>query len=156
MNINDGNNFADVYDNESDCGDSELGEKIHMFLKDHPLYQTHCIEFDERKKHVVPNFIGGSLPRQDRGDREYYCTTILTLFKPWRSGKDLKNEEESWDQAFTDHNFTKREIEIINNFNLRYECLDARDDFSTQLRQGAVPDGTCPKFMTLDMMQDLG
>jgi hypothetical protein len=44
----------------------------------------------------------------------------------------------------------------MNYFNLRYECLDARDDFSSQLRQGGlVPDGTCPKFMTLDMMEDL-
>ena len=77
------------------------------------------------------------------------------MFKPWRSGNDLKNEQESWDESFTNHEFTQRELEIMNNFNLRYECLDARDDFSSQLRQGAVvPDGTCPNFMTSDMMDN--
>ena len=71
---------------------------------------------------------------------------MLTMFKPWRSGNDLKDEVESWDEAFTDHEFTQREIEIMNHFNLRYECLDARDDLSSQLRQGGVvPNGTYPK-----------
>jgi hypothetical protein len=80
---------------------------------------------------------------------------MLTLFKPWRSGNDLKSELESWDEAFTDHEFTDRQLEIMDNFNLRYECLDARDDYSAQLRQGAVLDGTCPQFMTSDMISHL-
>ena len=120
------------------------------------MYETHYAEFDRNKIHIVPNFVGGSLPRQDRGDREYYCTTMLTLFKPWRSGKSLKNETQSWDKAFTDHEFTQRQLEIMNNFNLRYECLDARDDFSAQLRQGVlVSHEMYPKFMIVDMMEDL-
>ena len=156
MNISDGDNFVehDLDSCESDSIESEVDERILLFLEDHPLYETHYAEFDRNKKNIVPNFVGGSLPRQDRGDREYYCTTMLTLFKPWRSGKDLKDEIQSWDEAFTNHEFTQRQLEIMNNFNLRYECLDARDDFSTQLRQGApVPDGMCPRFMTLDMME---
>ena len=157
MNIGDSDDFIeyDFDDPDSDTTDSEVDERILLFLKDHPLYETHYVEFDENKKNVVPNFVGGSLPRRDRGDREYYCTTMLTLFKPWRSGKDLKDEVQSWDEAFTNHEFSEREFQIMNNFNLRYECLDARDDFSAQLRQGAVADGACPKFMTLDMIQDL-
>jgi hypothetical protein len=81
---------------------------------------------------VVPNFLPNTLPRSDRGDREYYCCTMLTLFKPWRSGKDLKMMSESWDKAFMTHEFTKRQREIMNYFNVRYECLDARDDYSAQ------------------------
>ena len=158
MNIGDGDNFIDHdLDNcESDSVESEVDERILLFLEDHPLYETHYAEFDRNKIHIVPNFVGGSLPRQDRGDREYYCTTMLTLFKPWRSGKSLKNETQSWDKAFTDHEFTQRQLEIMNNFNLRYECLDARDDFSAQLRQGVlVSHEMYPKFMTVDMMEDL-
>jgi hypothetical protein len=158
MNICDGDDFivGDLDDSESKCTDSEVDERILLFLEDHPLYTTHYVEFDENKKTVVPNFVGRLLPRWDRGDREYYCTTMLTLFKPWRSGKNLKDEDQSWDEAFTDHDFTERELQIMDNLNLRYECLDARDDFSAQLKQGAVTsDGTCPKFMTLDMMDDL-
>jgi hypothetical protein len=105
MNIAEGDNFIE-YDrdgHDSDYAKSEVDERILLFLEDHPLYQTHYVEFDENKKNVVPNFVGGSLPRRDRGDREYYCTTMLTMFKPWRSGNDLKDEVESWDEAFTDH-----------------------------------------------------
>jgi hypothetical protein len=87
MNIGDNNNIieydSDEYDldDESDSTQSdETGNNL--FLKDHPLYKTHCIEFNKKKNHIIPNFIGGSLPRRDRGDREYYCTTMLTLFKP--------------------------------------------------------------------------
>ena len=28
----------------------------------------------------------------------------------------------------------------MNNFNIRYECLDARDDFRAQLKKGASTD----------------
>ena len=85
---------------------------------------------------TVPNFIGGSLPRCDRGDREYYCCTMMTLFKPWRTGKDLKAEDQTWDESFTNHSFDNRSHEIIKYFNVRYECLDARDDFSAKQERG--------------------
>jgi hypothetical protein len=51
------------------------------FTADHPLFGTHGL------KHLpspfVPNFVGQTLPRRDQSDREFYCTTMLTLFKPW-------------------------------------------------------------------------
>jgi len=68
----------------------------------------------------------------------------------------LKDEENSWDKTFTNYKFTDRQMEVMNYFNLRYECLDARDDFSAQLKKGKMLDqGICPKFMTLDMVADL-
>ena len=30
-----------------------------------------------------PNFIGGALPRSDKGNSENYSIVMLTLFKPW-------------------------------------------------------------------------
>jgi len=93
-------NYVDDED-ESQEEDYETSDSNkHFFLKEHPLYKTHRVQFDERKINIVPNFVGGSLPRCDRGDREYYCATMLTLFKPWRSGKDLKNQNYSWDETF--------------------------------------------------------
>ena len=78
MNIGNGGDFVehDLDSCESDCSESEVDERILLFLEDHPLYETHYVEFDENKKKIVPNFVGGSLPREDRGDREYYCTTM--------------------------------------------------------------------------------
>lgn len=145
LNIKDHDFIVD--DIESDTSSTEddiTDDKLQPFLKGHPLYKTHKAKFDMTKNENVPNFIGGSLPRYDRCDREYYCATTLTLFKPWRSGEDLKTQEYSWDETFNDHKFTSRQSEIMQYFNIRYECNDARDDYSTQQRKGDVVDGAFP------------
>jgi hypothetical protein len=77
------------------------------------------------------------LPRCDQGDREYYCSTMLTLFKPWCTGEDLKSDTVNWNTVFNDYKFTNRQLELIKNFNIKYECLDARDDYRTQLKKQA-------------------
>ncbi|KAF8583871.1 hypothetical protein K439DRAFT_1347671, partial [Ramaria rubella] len=74
----------------------------------------------ECKRKLVPNFLGGTIPRRDKGDHEYYCATMLTLFKPWRTGFDLKNDFESWEDAFTD-----RQLQIMSFMQIRFECNDA-------------------------------
>ncbi|GLB45300.1 hypothetical protein LshimejAT787_2100600 [Lyophyllum shimeji] len=63
---------------------------------------------------------------------------MLTLFKPWRNGRDLKSSDEDWNNAFSHHDFSKRHLEIMRNMNIRYECLDARDDFYAELKSGAI------------------
>ena len=70
--------------------------QIKMNLQNHPLYETHQISIN-KSKNLIPNFAGGSLPRCDSGDREYYCATMLTLFKPWKHGKDLKGDDKTWE-----------------------------------------------------------
>ena len=42
---------------------------------------------------------------------------------------------ESWDDTFTGHDFTERQLDIMKFFHIRYECNDARDDFSSKRRQ---------------------
>ena len=79
-------------------------------------------------------WVDGSLPRCDFEDREYYYQTMLTLFKSWRSGNDLRLEDETWDETFEAHSFTEHQLHLMDNFNIRYECADARDDYSTQSR----------------------
>ncbi|KAF9050083.1 hypothetical protein BJ165DRAFT_1414092 [Panaeolus papilionaceus] len=100
------------------------------YLPDHPMSKTHIVACDPARRHyIVPNFIGGSLPRKDSGDREEYCLAMITLFVPWRTGIDLKAAHETWEDAFNKHDFSLREQQLMTNFNLRYECYDARDDF---------------------------
>ncbi|KZW03467.1 hypothetical protein EXIGLDRAFT_600391, partial [Exidia glandulosa HHB12029] len=106
--------------------------KRYMFLSQHEQSTTHSVCLDNGRIDIVPNFVGGALPRRDSGDREYYCATMLTFFKPWRSGLCLKLPNQSWESAFESHTFAQRQIDIMDNFNLRYECLDARDDYRTQ------------------------
>ena len=47
--IVEGDNFieCDPDDHDSDCAEPEVDERILLFLEDHPLYQTHYVEFDE-------------------------------------------------------------------------------------------------------------
>ncbi|KAF8884364.1 hypothetical protein BD779DRAFT_1443222 [Infundibulicybe gibba] len=117
---------------------TSVTEGSFTLMKSHPLSGSHCTRCVSEREALVPNFVGPVLPRPDQGDREYYCSAMLTFFKPWRSGEDLKLSHDSWDAAFVEYDFTKRQKEIMGNFNLKYECLDAKDDFQAQLRAGAV------------------
>ncbi|KAJ7705903.1 hypothetical protein B0H16DRAFT_1271885, partial [Mycena metata] len=106
------------------------------FQPDHPLFYSHSVSCDfSRVACIIPNFIGGAMPRADKGDRAYYCMTMLTMFKAWRSPGDLKDENATWDQTFREHAFTERQLELLSNFNVRYECNDARDDHYANLRK---------------------
>jgi len=153
------NDQYDDYDEKSDICNNDSDDDISLaqeFLEMHPLYDTHLAHFNPKKIRTVPDFIGGSLPRRDRGDRDYYCTTMLTLFKPWRNGRDLKNENESWDEAFSNYVFTSCQVQLMNYFNLRYECLDARDDFSAQLKKGKELNGIYPHWLSGNTADDMG
>ncbi|KAL1684490.1 hypothetical protein GGG16DRAFT_34399, partial [Schizophyllum commune] len=92
-------------------------------------------QMKNKREYIIPNFVGGSLPRNDQGDREYYCATMLTLFMPWRKGTDLKRPGYNWDNSFKMRNFSEREKQLMANFNLKYECADARDDFRNELKK---------------------
>ncbi|KAF6745772.1 hypothetical protein DFP72DRAFT_780197, partial [Ephemerocybe angulata] len=114
------------------------------FLEDHPQFESQAVALDpDRRTRFVPHFIGPSLPRRDAGDKEEYCCAMLTLFKPWRTGIDLKSADFTWEETFNQFNFTARQKELMDNFNMRYECYDARDDFGTLIKAagGAIGGG---------------
>ena len=115
-------------------------KRVNRFKEGHPLCDSHGVRYISNNANCVPNFSGTNLPRCDKGDREYYCCTMLTLFKPWRKGTDLKSQmAESWDNTFNRHTFHEEEQNLMKNFNIRYECLDARDDFRSQMKKGQIP-----------------
>ncbi|KAF9063029.1 hypothetical protein BDP27DRAFT_1232746, partial [Rhodocollybia butyracea] len=101
-------------------------------LHTHPLYPTHVYHCVHDKSDIVANFIGGTLPRYDKGDQEYYACCMLTLFKPWRTGNDLENIEDTWNSAFTASLFSDQQLELMRNIQMKHECRDAWDDFSLQ------------------------
>ena len=65
------------------------------FHGQHPQADTHEVCLMDEELSYVPNFIGGAIPCKDSGSREEYCMTMLTLFKPWRFGKDLRDGEDT-------------------------------------------------------------
>ncbi|KAI0825909.1 hypothetical protein BC629DRAFT_1269524, partial [Irpex lacteus] len=105
------------------------------FLKSHPQFEKYKVKLVEEKFAFVPDFVGGTLPRRDKGNREDYCLTMLTLFKPWRTGLELKDVSTSWSDTFDAHVFTDRQLQLMDFFHLRYECRDARDDYAAQRKQ---------------------
>ncbi|KAF9066656.1 hypothetical protein BDP27DRAFT_1158215, partial [Rhodocollybia butyracea] len=123
--LDESTNDIDELDSEQHASSSNTALR---FMEGHPLAKTHVPVTTRNWQNVVPNFIGPPLPRPDKEDRKFYCCTILTLFKPWRTGKDLKDENESWHESFEKYEFGEKELLYIKNMNLRYECLDARDD----------------------------
>ncbi|KAH7877451.1 uncharacterized protein C8R40DRAFT_1039807, partial [Lentinula edodes] len=123
-------------ESESEISTNQSHELNLPFLSGHPLSSSHTVAMRRNIDRVIPNFIGPPLPRPDKEDREYYCCAMLTFFKPWRSGADLKGPAESWHDAFTSHSFTDCENLYIKNMNLRYECLDSRDDFRQKMKEG--------------------
>ncbi|KAF5330095.1 hypothetical protein D9758_018667 [Tetrapyrgos nigripes] len=125
-----------------------LPKNGHPFMDDHPLASTHYLCM-HNKKNIVPNFIGPSLPRKNKGDREFYCSVMLTLFKPWRTGEDLKIKDENWDSAFLNYQFSTHQKFLMDNFELRFECLDSRDDYHAQRKAqslGIDPSSLEPEF----------
>ncbi|KAF8220961.1 hypothetical protein L208DRAFT_1330857 [Tricholoma matsutake] len=115
----------------------DIGSKsILKFTSEHPLVQSHGLRCISANHNIIPNFVGRTLPRCDQGDREYYCITMLTLFKPWQTGATLKSKECSWDETFNSHEFTAQQILLMKIFNIRYECLDQKDDFFAEMKKG--------------------
>src|SRR5882762_5438509 len=115
---------------------NEKLQKVIQFLKGHSQWSTHTFTVSDESAGKVPCFVGGNIPRPDSGDRGEYCLAMLTLFRPWQSGLDLKLEGESWEDAFHSYKFTQRQQDIMKFFNIRYECNVARDDFNSQRQQG--------------------
>jgi hypothetical protein len=106
------------------------------FLGEHPQFMTHHVNLVSNDADVILNLSGGSLPRRDRGNTEEYCMTMLTFFKPWRTARELKPAESTWQQAFDAHKWESRDVRIMKNMHVKYECNDARDDYNAKLKQG--------------------
>ncbi|TFK60854.1 hypothetical protein BDN72DRAFT_748076, partial [Pluteus cervinus] len=101
---------------------------------DHPLSKTSFTRVMSEKSQTIPNFIGGSLPRRDGDDRENYSMTMLVLFRPWRTGVQLKHNDLTWTESFTQYEFDPRHTDFMKFINVRHECKDAADDYYAQLR----------------------
>lgn len=109
------------------------------FVEGHPNRRTHAVYAIANDLRYTLNFVGGMLPRRTGDDRERYCMVMLVLFKRngWRSARDLKDDAETWEEAFQREQFASSHRTVMDNMNILYECQDERDDFSAQRRKAA-------------------
>ncbi|KAJ3557162.1 hypothetical protein NM688_g1617 [Phlebia brevispora] len=127
----------DEEDDEPEDREREIDYKeTFHFLPQHPNHDTHGVFLLKPHQRYLLNFVGGTLPRPDKGDHEEYCRAMLTIFHPngWRNGDELKLAQESWTEAFERTQFKSAHRQVMKNMNLMYECLDARHDFATLRR----------------------
>ncbi|KAF5367552.1 hypothetical protein D9758_003832 [Tetrapyrgos nigripes] len=128
------------------CSKHEYPPSITHSDISHSQTHSHCLFKYKDMENRTLNFIGKTLPRSDKGDREYYCCVALSLFKPWRDGSELREAGQTWEEAFNVHIFTEMQIKLMANFNLRYECNDSRDDYSALRKRGQTHTSSGPGF----------
>lgn len=80
---------------------------------------------------------------------------MLTLFKPWRSPKSLRTQSKSWDTVFSEYSFSPEQEQLMANFNILYECKDARDDYSSKLKKQEISDPKAPFYLSHELMQEM-
>ncbi|KAG1800777.1 uncharacterized protein HD556DRAFT_1229814, partial [Suillus plorans] len=100
------------------------------YLSDHPKHSTHRRVTHCEGHNTLPNIVGAWFPRSDDEDiHEYYCASMLSLLKPWRQLAQLKNEQETWKEAFSAFITTSSvwERDVIAGAQYYYECKTAAE-----------------------------
>ena len=158
LDIDKGLTYDDIVkqdDTESTNEDEVQTEGWLFFDSNHPQSKTHRILILPEKQFRVPDFKGRNLPRRDKGNREEYCMAMMMLFRPWRSGLELKSTRATWDETFQENKFSERDCRVMDNFHLRYECNDARDDFAAQRKMGMFVNNDLPPGMSDTALEEL-
>jgi hypothetical protein len=97
----------------------------------HPCATTQIRVLRTADHNWLPNIIGGWLPREDEADdHNFYCASILMLFKPWCVlSMDLKAVDQSWESALDEFigETTDRIRYIVKNTQYLHECERSSD-----------------------------
>ena len=98
------------------------------YKRSHPRYSKAVRIVRSQGHNVLPSIVGRYFARSDDpSTRPFYCASMLALLKPWRRLLDLKNEGETWEEAFTSFLETspRRIHDIIDGIQYYYSCSDA-------------------------------
>jgi hypothetical protein len=116
-------------------------------LVSEPARRTHIAIL--RNSPYILEYVGGSLPRRNHGDFDFYCQTMLALFAPgWRSGSNLKVSAESWEEAFERTCFKTEHEQVMKNMNLLHEYYNARSDFGAKRKCAGLSSEPAFSFLT--------
>jgi hypothetical protein len=137
---------ADTLNKKSYCRRIDL-------LPSHPLHDTTWLV--EREEPVVPSLTGRSIPNRNNQSPEVierYSKTILLLFKPWRTLRDLKTDED-WAGSFRSYVPDAASKQVIDNLQLLHSMKQQADE---ERRRGAhIPRGREEERLARDDMQDI-
>ena len=106
------------------------------YLSTHPAFASKARVIRSTHHNNLPNFVGSHFPRNNDSTKyTFYCATMLMLLKPWRQiNKDLKNQNETWQHAFTTfvQSTSQRNRDILNNIQYYHECRSAAENDHTK------------------------
>ncbi|KAJ7748831.1 hypothetical protein DFH07DRAFT_747116, partial [Mycena maculata] len=91
---------------------------------------THVLRVCAPVSRKVPVPIGPALPRRDMEHlKQRHARLMLIFFKPWRHAKDLRDQGESWEEAYLKFRLDCPAfvVEAIDNIQILHECKDSRD-----------------------------
>ncbi len=116
---------------ESMLNDRRRKRPKFKFDTDHTDHKTHfqMVTLPVDRRVLVP--LGPGIPRRDRKDiYPRYCRLMLILFKPWSSSHDLREEGQSWVDAFKRFSESAGPsiLKVLDNMQILHECQDSRDN----------------------------
>ncbi|KAJ7488607.1 hypothetical protein B0H11DRAFT_1633715, partial [Mycena galericulata] len=91
---------------------------------------THFLRVCSPLARKIPVPIGPALPRRDMPDLVHkHARMMLILFKPWRHANDLRQEGETWEDAYLKFRSecSQLALDTIDNIHILHECKDSRD-----------------------------
>jgi hypothetical protein len=128
-------------------------QKCLQYTEEHPDHGQWGVALLQPEKWLVPKFIGPRLPDLRRAgrpdsdchtfeelvkrdeDRELYASLALTMFKPWRSERELRGSGDAgglmpWWKAFLVHrsSLTPANQRILRNMQEYHECFSKSTD----------------------------
>ncbi|KAE8230322.1 hypothetical protein CF326_g4682 [Tilletia indica] len=107
---------------------AKFNKNQHSLASTHPNFETHCHRYS-MKVLGIPRAIYHKIPRSDgtstHGDP--FCLAMLVHFKAFSINEPIKAEDQTYEQAFGIHSFSKESLDIMANWAALYECDDARD-----------------------------
>ena len=82
------------------------------------------------RHNTLPSIVGPFFPRSDDEQTySFYCACMLMLLKPWRKLRDLKNDEQTWEDAFSEMktNASQFTLRVLSGIQYYYESRSAAE-----------------------------
>lgn len=112
-------------DEDDDNESLRRTDHVGHYLPPHPKCSTHVRIRRPENHNFLPNVVGPWFPRRDGEEttRPFYHASMLALLKPWRDLRELKDDDENWEDQF---NFfmehaSQRDKDVISGSQYYYE-----------------------------------
>ncbi len=100
------------------------------YIEPHPQRGVRCRVVRSPGHNTLPSVVGPFFPRPgDSGTKtnDDFMATMLFLLKPWREARQVKEEEESWQDAYDRFisGSSRRDRDVVAGVKYYYQCFDS-------------------------------